>query len=228
LDLTSFASIKQAAQEFTARSDRLDILINNAGIMMTPYSKTKEGYEIQFGTNHVGHALFTKLLLPTLLKTAELPSADVRVVNVSSGGHMFAPKPVYDQDRLEKYHTARRYGQSKLANIYHARELQRRYPSITAASIHPGVIVTDLYLPVGKAVPLATFFTKIMAYFTPNVQSGAKNQLWAATGPLEKVRDGYYFTPVGNKSSGSWWYGRDAKLAEQLWDWTEEQIKKHE
>jgi NAD(P)-dependent dehydrogenase (short-subunit alcohol dehydrogenase family) len=227
LDLSSFASIKHAAQEFTTRSDRLDILINNAGIMMTPYSKTKEDYEIQFGTNHVGHALFTKLLLPTLLKTAELPSADVRVVNVSSAGHMLAPELVYDQDRLEDYHTARRYGQSKLANILHARELQKRNPSITATSIHPGVIVTDLYVPFGKSMPLATFFTKAMSYFTPSVQSGAHNQLWAATGPLEKVRDGYYFTPVGSKSNGSS-YARDAKLAEQLWDWTEEQFTKHE
>jgi NAD(P)-dependent dehydrogenase (short-subunit alcohol dehydrogenase family) len=196
--------------------------------MMTPYSKTKEGYEIQFGTNHVGHALFTKLLLPTLLKTAELPSADVRVVNVSSAGHMFSPRLVYDQDRLERYHTARRYGQSKLANIYHARELQRRYPSITAAAIHPGVIVTDLYLPAGKSILFSKFIFKLMAFFTPNVQGGARNQLWAATGPLDKVRAGYYFTPVGSQSGGSFWYGRNAKMAEQLWDWTEEQIKKHE
>lgn len=88
LDLASLPSVKKAADEFKSRSDQLDILINNAGIMATPYEKTKEGYEIQFGTNHVGHAMFTKLLLPTLLKTAEQPGADVRVVNVSSAGHM--------------------------------------------------------------------------------------------------------------------------------------------
>lgn len=195
---------------------------------MTPYSKTKEGYEIQFGTNHVGHALFTKLLLPTLLKTAEEPGADVRVVNVSSAGHMLAPKPVYDQDRLEKYHSARRYGQSKLANIYHARELQRRYPQLTATAIHPGVIVTDLYIPAGKTNPLAPLLFRIMKWFTPDVPKGTQNQLWAATGPKEQVRKSYYFTPVGKKSGGSFWYARKENLAVQMWEWTEEQIKKHE
>ena len=147
LDLTSFASIKKAADEFVSRSDRLDILLNNAGIMAMPYSTTQEGYEIQFGTNHLGHALLTKLLLPTLLKTAEEPDADVRVINVSSEGHQLAPGPgiVYDQAELENWSTWRRYGQSKLANIYHARELATRYPTITATSLHPGVIITDLY-----------------------------------------------------------------------------------
>lgn len=157
LDLTSLQSVKEAAFEFKRRSDRLDILINNAGksdwsilesnsslmaipgIMAVPWSKTEDGYEIQFGTNHVGHALLTKLLLPTLLKTAEEPNSDVRVINVASEGHMLAPGIIYDQDTLESYHTFRRYGQSKLANIFHARELQRRYPQITATSLHPGV-----------------------------------------------------------------------------------------
>lgn len=113
--------------------------------MAVPWSKTKEGYEIQFGTNHVGHALLTKLLMPTLLKTAEAPDADVRVINVSSEAHMLAPGIIYDQDALEPYHTFRRYGQSKLANILHARELQRRYPQITATSLHPGVSPPDCH-----------------------------------------------------------------------------------
>ncbi|KAF3360644.1 Histone H2A [Verticillium dahliae VDG1] len=86
LDLTSFDSIKKAAAEFLSKEDRLDILINNAGIMATPNGTTKEGYEIQFGTNHVGHALLTNLLLPTLKRTAAAtsPPRDVRIVNISS------------------------------------------------------------------------------------------------------------------------------------------------
>ncbi|KAJ6133934.1 oxidoreductase [Penicillium sp. IBT 18751x] len=114
LDLTSFTSVKEAAEDFKSRSDRLDILINNAGIMAVPYSKTKEDYEIQFGTNHMGHALLTKLILPTLLSTAEKPGSDVRVINLSSEGHYYAPGIIYDQDQLESYYTFRRYGQSKL------------------------------------------------------------------------------------------------------------------
>merc|ERR1711977_120003 len=149
LDLSSFESVKKAAEEFKGKSDRLDILVNNAGIMATPYSKTNEGYEIQFGTNHMGHALFTKLLLPTLLKTAETPGADVRVVNLSSEGHNMAPNGgiLFDQAALEKVGPWARYGQAKLANILHARELQKHHPSLTATALHPGVIVTDLYNP---------------------------------------------------------------------------------
>ena len=92
LDLSSFASIKRAADEFKSRSDRLDLLINNAGIMAVPWSMTEDGYEIQFGTNHMGHALLTKLLMPTMLKTAEEPGSDVRVINLSSEGHNMVRK----------------------------------------------------------------------------------------------------------------------------------------
>jgi NAD(P)-dependent dehydrogenase (short-subunit alcohol dehydrogenase family) len=91
LDLTSFESIKSAAKSFIASNDRLDILVNNAGIMACPAGLT---YEIQFGTNHVGHALLTKLLLPVLQRTAEYqPTGSVRIVNVSSGSESFAPVP---------------------------------------------------------------------------------------------------------------------------------------
>ncbi|KAK4694543.1 hypothetical protein P7C71_g3055, partial [Lecanoromycetidae sp. Uapishka_2] len=81
LDLASLASVKRTAETFNASSDRLDVLLNNAGVMALPASTTKDGYEIQFGTNHVGHALFTKLLMPTLQRTAEEKGSDVRIVN---------------------------------------------------------------------------------------------------------------------------------------------------
>ena len=91
LDLASLESVKKAADTFNAKSDRLDVLINNAGVMALPASTTKEGYEIQFGTNHIGHFLFTKLLMPTLQRTAE-GNSDVRIVNLSSEGHRLPPK----------------------------------------------------------------------------------------------------------------------------------------
>lgn len=191
-----------------------------------PYSKTQEGYEIQFGTNHVGHALLTKLLLPTLLKTAEQPDADVRVINVSSEGHIMAPGIVYDQDQLEKYITWRRYGQSKLANILHARELQRRYPSITATSLHPGIILTDLYASQKKSNLIARFGLPLITPVALDVPGGAKNQLWAATAPKDKVRESHYWTPVGVKSGGSSWYAQKQDLAKELWEWTEAECDK--
>lgn len=102
LDLSSFESVKKAAATFSAESDRLDILMLNAGIMAAPPGMTKDGYEIQFGTNHMGHALLTKLLLPTLEKTAKSDgSADVRIVSLSSHGHMSAPKEGFIFDTLK-------------------------------------------------------------------------------------------------------------------------------
>lgn len=156
-----------------------------SGIMAVPWSKTEDGYEIQFGTNHVGHALLTKLLLPTLLKTAEEPNSDVRVINVSSEGHMLAPGIIYDQDTLESYQTWRRYGQSKLANIFHARELQRRYPQITATSLHPGVSQFLAIYP--QHDPIAHALTNVFCLghcnrpvcFAAKVQSDHED--WAAT-----------------------------------------------
>jgi NAD(P)-dependent dehydrogenase (short-subunit alcohol dehydrogenase family) len=91
LDLSSFDSIATAARTFNSVSSRLDVLINNVGIMAVPPTTTTEGYGIQFGTNHMGHALLTHLLLPTLLVTAKLPGASVRIINLSSEGHNMAP-----------------------------------------------------------------------------------------------------------------------------------------
>ena len=227
LDLSSFAAVKKAADEFKSRSNRLDVLLNNAGIMSVPYSLTKDGYEVQFGTNHMGHALLTKLLMPTLLKTAEEPGSDVRVINLSSDAHNMAPGPgiIYDQAELEKWNTWRRYGQAKLANILHARELQRRYPSITATSLHPGVIVTDLYNSVNEN-PVARLGTSVMNRVLMDVHGGAKNQLWASTAPKEVVRSSHYWKPVGSKSGGSFWHAQKPKLAEDLWEWTEKEFER--
>ena len=146
LDLTSLKSVDSAAKSFQSQSKRLDLLYNNAGIMAVPAATTQEGYEIQFGTNHIGHALLTKLLLPTMLKTAEEPNADVRIINLSSMGHQMAPTKGIDFDNLSLSNSSpwTRYGQSKLANILFAKELAKRYPTITSISVHPGIIKTDV------------------------------------------------------------------------------------
>ncbi|KAJ9635429.1 hypothetical protein H2199_008432 [Coniosporium tulheliwenetii] len=194
-----------------SRLPRLDILINNAGIMATPFALTPQGHEVQFGTNHVGHFLLTRLLLPTLLKTAAEPGADVRIVNAG----------------LEEFSTWRRYGMSKLANILFARELARRYPNITSTAVHPGVILTDLYEPNKKSNVLIRLGVGLLGSFVMGtVQEGAKNQLWAATARREEVRSGAYYVPVGKLSAGSRYAG-DEKLAEQLWRWSEAEVERH-
>ena len=227
----SLDSIRDAADSFNAQSSRLDRLILNAGVMSLPPGRTKMGHEIQFGTNHTGHFLLTKLLLPTLLKTAEEPGSDVRVVAVSSIGHNMAPplSMILDQDTLSGLDTNIRYGASKAANILFTAELARRFPSLTSVSVHPGVIFTDLYDAVmsrtGPLRPLAAWLLKTIG--TP-VSGGALDQLWAAAGAKKsELVNGAYYVPVGNRKPRNR-YTKDADMAKTLWDWTEAELKKAE
>ncbi|KZM28300.1 oxidoreductase [Ascochyta rabiei] len=234
LDLTSFASIAEAAATFHRAETRLDILINNAGIMACPYSTTKEGYEIQFGTNHMGHALLTKLLLPTLLRTAEMPGGDVRIVTLSSAGHAIGVPGglILDQQALEQQGTWKRYGQSKLCNLLFAREVAQRYPQITSVSIHPGVIFTDLFqslranvfLKAGLWIYGLLFFVLPGHFKSP--EGGALNQTWAATAKKENLVNGAYYKPVGVKNSGNK-AARDEGLQKKLWEYTEAELGRH-
>lgn len=239
-DLTSFDSIKQAAKTFTAESDRLDILMNNAGIMATPAGTTKEGYEIQFGTNHVGHALLTELLLPTLTKTAKSGpngTADVRVINLSSAAERFAPKPEgikFDKLKTEDggLGTWGRYGQSKLANIHYSRALAQKYPELTVVSVHPGGINTNLTSgPVANYGSWLTYPVKLIGWmFLKTVHQGAWGQTWAAVAPLSKkdgdggVKSGTFYWPVGQTGQDSA-LGKEERLTKELWDWTEKELQ---
>jgi NAD(P)-dependent dehydrogenase (short-subunit alcohol dehydrogenase family) len=119
--------------------------------------------------------------------TNEKPGSNVRVLNLSSEAHYFAPGIIYDQDQLQSNYEFRRHGQSKLANILYALELQRRYPSITATALHPGVILTNLYAPQIESNPLIKFVLQLINVFLRDVPNGAKNSLWAATGPRDEV-----------------------------------------
>lgn len=205
--------------------------------MATPYSTTKEGYEIQFGTNHVGHALLTKLLMPTMLKTAEEEggtNADVRIINITSMGHHMAPSGglIWDQASLEKQGTWRRYGQSKLANILFTRELAERYPQITSVSVHPGVILTDLYASLRENwfLKWAVWVYGRLVPFLPghfkDAAGGALTQTWAATTDKSGLKNGEFYRPVG-VLSGSSGYGKDVGLQKKLWEWTEAEFGKH-
>jgi NAD(P)-dependent dehydrogenase (short-subunit alcohol dehydrogenase family) len=234
LDLASFSSIAEAAKTFTSKEKRLDLVINNAGVMAVPYSLTSDGYEIQFGTNHVGHALLTKLLLPVMLETAKEPGADVRIVNVSSIGHWAAPSGgiIWDQKLLEKQNTMQRYGQAKLANILFTRELAARYPQITSVALHPGVILTDLYASMNTNFVLkfllgvyGGMFWLLPGHFK-DTAGGALTQTWAATTEKDKLQNGGLYFPIGKPVSGSG-YSRDIGLAKKLWEWTDAEFAKH-
>ncbi|KAL4879932.1 hypothetical protein BJY04DRAFT_192687 [Aspergillus karnatakaensis] len=228
LDLSSTKSVQDAAEQFKAQASRLDILILNAGVMTLPAGETDLGHEIQLGTNHTGHFLLTKLLLPTLLSKAEEPASDVRVVSLSSIGHNLAPgfDVILDQPRLKECNTMARYGASKAANILFAAELARRHPNITAVSVHPGIIGTDLYGPIGKRNPITLIGTKVLGFFATHIEQGAANQLWAAVGAKkEALVNGAYYVPVGNGKTTNR-YVVDEEMGRRLWEWSEAEVRR--
>jgi len=191
LDLTSLDSIRSAAAQLRADHDRIDLLINNAGVMYPPKATTKDGFELQFGTNHLGHFALTGLLLDRLL-----PVAGSRVVTVSSVGHRIRADIHFDDLQWERrYNRVEAYGQSKLANLMFTYELQRRlapHATTIATAAHPGGSNTDLmrHLPrwAAAAYPL------IKPLFQ-GADMGALPSLRAASDP--QALGGQYFGPDG-------------------------------
>lgn len=232
LDLSSFSSIHAAVRSFTSTQSRLDLLILNAGIMAVPAGTTPTGHEIQLGTNHIGHFLLTRLLLPTLTQTSQMPSADVRVVTLSSEAWNLAPAfpTIVSNDKLAKEGPWTRYGASKAANVMFAAELSRRYVSqgIKSISIHPGLIQTDLYSSTKKTNLLVRYGLALIGPLVmQNTQTGAFNQLWAAAGAnREDLKDGAYYTPVGKLGGANARWADKLEECRQLWEWTEAELEK--
>jgi NAD(P)-dependent dehydrogenase (short-subunit alcohol dehydrogenase family) len=223
LDLTSLESIRAAADELRSEHDRIDLLINNAGVMYTPKSTTKDGFELQFGTNHLGHFAFTGLLLDRLL-----PVAGSRVVTVSSVGHRIRADIHFDDLQWERsYNRVAAYGQAKLANLLFTYELQRRLAShgtTIAAAAHPGGSDTELMrnLPRWAAVVYP-----VVAPLMQDPTMGALPSLRAATDPA--VLGGQYYGPDGlgqtrgyPKLVGSSRKSHDVNLQRRLWAVSEE------
>ncbi|MEO3758732.1 SDR family NAD(P)-dependent oxidoreductase [Mycobacterium sp. B14F4] len=190
LDLTSLDSVRTAAEQLNANHQAVDLLINNAGVMFTPKSTTKDGFELQFGTNHLGHFALTGLLLDRVLAA---PGS--RVVTVSSQGHRFVSGVRFDDLQSERdYSRVGAYGQSKLANLMFTYELQRRLAGThtIAAAAHPGGSNTELAR--NTPLPLRLFFGALAPLMQgPDV--GALPTLRAATDP--GVLGGQYFGPDG-------------------------------
>lgn len=192
LDLTSLDSVRTAAEQLKSDYDRIDLLINNAGVMYTPKETTKDGFEMQFGTNHLGHFALTGLLLDRLL-----PVAGSRVVTVSSMGHRILADIHFDDLQWERsYNRVAAYGQAKLANLLFTYELQRRlapHGTTIAAAAHPGGSNTELgrYTPTVFR-PLVNVFFSVIAQ---DAAMGALPTLRAATDP--GVLGGQYYGPDG-------------------------------
>lgn len=188
LDLANLASVRSFAETFKRQFNRLDLLINNAGVMMPPYSKTADGSELQFGTNHLGHFALTAHLVDLIIKTE-----NSRIVNVSSGAHNYG-KLDFDDLNWEKrtYKKIRAYGDSKIANLYFTYELQRRLDRRGATTIvvasHPGWTATELQRHAG-------IFKFLNRFVAQDISMGALATLYAAVGP--DVKGSYYYGPSG-------------------------------
>ncbi|WAJ45307.1 SDR family NAD(P)-dependent oxidoreductase [Mycobacterium sp. Aquia_216] len=191
LDLTSLEAIRGAADQLRSAHDRIDLLINNAGVMWTPKSTTKDGFELQFGTNHLGHFALTGLLLDRLL-----PVPGSRIVTVSSIGHRIRADIHFDDLQWERsYSRVGAYGQSKLANLLFTYELQRRlapHGTTIAAAAHPGGSRTEL---TRNLPPLIARASSLIEPLFQGADMGALPTLRAATDP--GVLGGQYFGPDG-------------------------------
>jgi NAD(P)-dependent dehydrogenase (short-subunit alcohol dehydrogenase family) len=223
LDLTSLESVRAAAAQLRSDHDRIDLLINNAGVMYTPKSTTKDGFEMQFGTNHLGHFALTGLLLDRLL-----PVAGSRVVTVSSLGHRIRAAIHFDDLQWERsYSRVGAYGQSKLANLLFTYELQRRLAprgTTIAVAAHPGGSNTELMRNLPRLVAAAS---ALLEPLMQNADLGALPTLRAATDPA--VRGGQYFGPDGfqeirgyPKVVASSAKSQDIELQRRLWAVSEE------
>lgn len=219
LDLADLKSIKRFTEEFRSEYNRLDLLINNAGVMVPPYSKTEDGFELQIGTNHFGHFALTILLLDLIKNTS-----NSRIINVSSSAHRLGSLDFNDLNwEKRKYLKWRAYGDSKIANLYFTYELSRRLNikdnNIIVAAAHPGWTATDLQ----RHNAFMNFFNK---YFAQKPEMGALPILYAAVG--SDIKSGDYFGPGGflemkgypdKVESNN--LSHDEQIAAQLWEISE-------
>ncbi|KAF8601545.1 NAD-P-binding protein [Ceratobasidium sp. AG-I] len=233
LDLANLDSVRRAANEFRQKEQELHVLFNNGGVMAAPVEmKTSNGYDLQFGTNVLGHYLFTMLLLPTLIHTAQ-SYGPVRVVNTSSSGHWLAPEGGINYDSLvrsdpkadeirERLGPKGLYSQSKWANIVFAKELARQYEAqgIISSSLHPGAIRSELM----RHSPLTGLGKLLLDWVFWPTPYGAITQLYAGTAVEGLEFSGQYLSPFARLSK-SRADTQDEEAAKKLWTWLEEQVK---
>lgn len=231
LDLASLSSVRAFAERFLARDEPLHVLINNAGVMACPHKETDDGFEMQFGTNHIGHFVLTAMLAGAL--EAGAPS---RIVNVSSRGHRLSPV-VFDDIQYEArpYDKWAAYGQSKTANVLHAIELERRLGAsgVHAYALHPGGIQTELGRHLDQE-DIDGFMSQVdeSQLRFKGVEAGAATQVYAATAPELEGRGGIYLEDCGEAAlvdtddfvDGVRAYAIDPEAATRLWTATEEMI----
>jgi NAD(P)-dependent dehydrogenase (short-subunit alcohol dehydrogenase family) len=219
-DLSDLSSVRRGAEEILEQAPRLDVLINNAGVVLTERHVTVDGYEATFATNHLGPFLLTNLLLDRLRESA--PS---RIVNVASTAHNAARKgiPFDDLQSSRRYRGMRVYGESKLANILFTLELSRRLAGsgVTATALHPGTVRTG-YGADGDARGLLAFGLKISRPFFLSPEKGARTSIYLASSPEVAGVTGQYFVKCKPAKPRRW--AQDPEAAQRLWQVSEELV----
>ena len=226
-DLASLASVRKCAQTILGQEEKIDYLVNNAGVMWCPQWKTEDGFDMQIGTNHLGHFLLTQLLMPLIRKSAA-SGHHPRIVIVSSLGHTFVRHGFcFDDVHMDKgeYNTVMAYSQSKLANILHAKELAKQLEGtgISVYALHPGAIMTDLgrhlYERLGcwakPLIPLVTFVVKTPFY-------GAQTTLYCLLEDKIEGQSGLYYSDCDVKAPSR--HAQDMEAAKKLWQLSEELV----
>ncbi|XP_064081209.1 retinol dehydrogenase 13-like [Macrobrachium nipponense] len=213
-DLASQDSIREFVQNFNAKEERLDILINNAGVMRCPKSFTEEGIELQLGTNHMGHFLLTNLLLSKIKDSA--PS---RIINVSSVAHMRGRINFSDLNSKKNYDEGEAYAQSKLANILFTRELSERLAGsgVTCNAVHPGLVLTEIgrHMGIDKSWMASLILKPFLWLFLKTPRQGAQTTIYTAlSSDLEGV-SGKYFSNQAEVSVAE--AALDKEAAQRLW-----------
>ncbi|MGZ4584533.1 MAG: SDR family NAD(P)-dependent oxidoreductase [Mycobacterium sp.] len=233
LDLTALAGVRAAASAIREIAPAIDVLMNNAGVMFTPFGRTRDGFEIQIGTNHFGHFELTRLLVPQLA-AASGADGQARIVTLSSGGHVMGDVDLDDPNwERREYDKFVAYGASKTANILHAVEADRRLRDvgIRAYAVHPGTVATSLARHMSRADfsrlrELAAASTAARGEPTGGFldvaapERGAATQVWAAVSPELAGRGGLYLEDCGVSETVAS-YARDERRAAEWWDLSE-------
>jgi len=228
LDLADLKSVKTSAEEFMSKESRLDVLYNNAGAIYPPVGQlTAQGYDLQFGTNVLGHYYFTRLLLPILLSTAKSsPEGKARVVHTASMGHLYVSKIDYDlvndTPRRRSRTSVQLYFHSKFGNVVLSNEFHRRYADqgLVSVSLHPG----NTRLDNERHTSLLARIVGVTNPLQPSPAMGALTQLYAGTAPEGVGFGGKYLIPwarLGEARAETY----DPQTGRTLWEWLEEHTR---
>ena len=241
VDLADLSSIRSYAEEYLQEDAPIDVLINNAGVMACPFMTTKDGFEMQFGTNHLGHFLLTNLLMPAI-RSGQNP----RIINLSSAGHTHSDVSLDDPNfETSEYNAWESYGRSKSANIHFTREIVRRYGDVIRSfAVHPGVILTELGRHLTPEL-MEEMVERVKARSTSSaeaketgglpfksMEAGAATQVWAATTEDLEENNGAYLGDCkvgvegGNPSENGYLpYIYNEDTAKALWSLSEQMVQ---